>query len=179
MHILLAFLPFIVFAITDRVANALAGLLAGAVVALLLLGNDWLIKKRSLKILDVGTTTLFVGLSLYFLVAKPAWPAIAVRLSVDSGLLLIVLVSLAVGKPFTLQYAREQVAPEFWESAEFLRTNNIISGVWALAFATMVVAELAILFVPQVPRRLGIMVIVLALAGAVKFTAWYPESVKH
>jgi hypothetical protein len=29
-----------------------------------------------------------------------------VRLRVDGGLLLIVLVSLAIGKPFTLQYAR-------------------------------------------------------------------------
>jgi hypothetical protein len=34
---------------------------------------------------------------------------VGVRLRVDAGLLLIVLITLLVGKPFTLQYAREQV----------------------------------------------------------------------
>ena len=179
MNILLAFAPFLVFAITDRLAGPLAGLLAGALVALLLLAHNWVIKKQSLKILDVGTTTLFVGLCIYFLVAKPVWSVIAVRLCVDCGLLFIVLVSLAVGKPFTLRYAREQVAPEYWKSAEFRKTNYIISGVRALAFAILVLAELSILFVPQLPRRFGIVLIVLALVGAVKFTGWYPDSVKH
>jgi hypothetical protein len=38
------------------------------------------------------------------------------------GLLPIVLVSMAVGRPFTLQYAREQVEPEFWDKPELVRT---------------------------------------------------------
>jgi protein-S-isoprenylcysteine O-methyltransferase Ste14 len=116
---------------------------------------------------------------VYFLSAKPTWSVIGVRLCVDIGLLLIVLISLAVGKPFTLQYAREQVSRELWESPQFRRTNYVISGVWALAFALMVLAELAILFMPQLPRRVGIIVIVLALVGAVKFTGWYPEHVRR
>jgi hypothetical protein len=99
MHILLAFSPFIAFALIDTIFGSLAGVVAGAVIALLLLGHDWLIKKRSPKILDIGTSILFCGLSLYFLAAKPAWSVIGVRLCVDCGLLLIVLISLAVGKP--------------------------------------------------------------------------------
>jgi hypothetical protein len=179
MGILLAFAPFIVFAVVDRLVGSSAGLLAGAAVALLLLIRDWLIKKRSPKILDIGTAVLFCGLSLYFLAAKPAWSVIAVRLCVDCGLFLIVLGSLAAGKPFTLQYAREQVGSEFWDTPEFRKTNYVISGVWALAFALMVLAESAILFAPQFPRRFGIIVVVLALVGAVKFTGWYPEQVRR
>src|SRR5689334_12198735 len=57
---------------------------------------------------------LFGGLTLYAVLEEPTWSVIGVRLCVDSGLLLIVLVSMAVGRPFTLQYAREQVAREFW-----------------------------------------------------------------
>ena len=178
MLILLAFAPFIVFAIINRFAGSLAGLLAGAATALLLLVRDWLIKKHPPKILDIGTTVLFSGLSLYFLAAKPAWSVISVRLCVDSGLLLIVLISLAIGEPFTLQYAREQVPQEFWESPEFRKTNYVISSVWALAFGVMILAEVAILFSSQVPRRLGVIVIILALLGAVKFTGWYPERVR-
>ena len=94
---------------------------------------------------------------------------------VDSGLLLIVLGSIAVRQPFTLQYAREQIAPELWDNPKFIRTNYIITGVWALAFVVMVVAELALLYVPGLPRRVGVIAIVVALIGAVKFTGWYPE----
>jgi tryptophan-rich sensory protein len=103
---------------------------------------------------------------------------IGVRLCVDAGLLVIVLVSMAVGRPFTLQYAREQVAPEFWHRPDFIRTNYVITAVWALAFAVMVIAELALLYVPDLPPRAGVIVIVLALVGAVKFTGWYPERVR-
>ncbi len=93
----------------------------------------------------------------------------------DAGLLLIVLASLVMRRPFTLQYARERVAPELWGEPEFVRTNYVITAVWALAFAVMVVAELVLLYVPDIPPRAGIVAIVLALVGAVKFTGWYPE----
>jgi hypothetical protein len=179
MHILLAFAPFIAFALIDRLAGSLAGLLAGAIIALLLLGRDWMFKKHSPKILDIGTALLFSGLLLYFLIAKPVWSVVGVRLCVDCGLLLIVLISLVVGKPFSLQYAREQVGREFWESPEFRKTNYVISSAWALAFAVMVIAEVSILLAPQLPRRFGMIVIVVALVGAVKFTGWYPERVRR
>jgi hypothetical protein len=179
MQILLAFAPFIVFAIVDRLAGSAAGLIGGAIVSLLLLGREWLIQKRSPKILDIGTAILFCGLAAYVFVAKPAWTVIGVRLCVDSGLLLIVLISIAVGKPFTLQYAQEQVDRALWNTPEFRRTNYVISGAWALAFAVMIVAELAILFAPRLSRRVGIVVIILALVGAVKFTGWYPERVRQ
>jgi hypothetical protein len=178
MGILLAFAPFISFAIIDRVAGPLAGLSAGAIVAFILLARDGLVAGRSVKILDIGTALLFAGLVLYSLLAKPIWSVIAVRLCVDSGLLLIVLVSLAVGRPFTMQYAREQVKPEFWSSSQFRRTNYLITGVWALAFAVMVATELILLYAPGLPPRIGIIVIILALVGAVKFTGWYPEYVR-
>jgi hypothetical protein len=43
----------------------------------------------------------------------------------------------------------------------------------------MVAAELALLYVPDLPRRVGVIAIVLALVGAVKFTGWYPERGKR
>jgi hypothetical protein len=175
MGILLAFAPFIVFALVDRVVGPTEGLAAGALVSAGLLARDWLTPGRSAKILEIGTMLLFGGLTLYAVLGGATWSVIGVRLCVDAGLLLIVLVSMAAGRPFTLQYAREQVAPEFWDSAEFVRTNYVITAVWALAFAVMVVAELALLYVPGMPPRAGIIAVVLALVGAVKFTGWYPE----
>jgi hypothetical protein len=77
-----------------------------------------------------------------------------------------------------LQYARDQVAPEFWGTPEFVRTNYVITAMWAFAFFVMVIAELALLYIPSVPQRVGIVAIVLALVGAVKFTGWYPERMR-
>jgi len=178
MGILLAFAPFIVFALVERLVGPVQGLIAGAVIAAALFVRDWLTPGRTPKILEVGTTLLFCGLALYAALGLATWSVIGVRLCVDAGLLLIVLVSLAVGRPFTLQYAREQVAPEFWDSPEFVRTNYVITAGWAVAFAVMVIAEIALLYIPGLPHRVGIIAIILALVGAVKFTSWYPERVK-
>jgi hypothetical protein len=178
MGILLAFAPFLAFALVDRLIGPSQGLFAGVIVSAALLARDWFTPGRTPKILEIGTALLFAGLALYAAVGEPTWSVIGVRLCVDTGLLLIVLLSMAVGRPFTLQYAREQVAPEFWSSPEFARTNYVITAVWALAFCAMVIAELALLYIPGVPQRVGIIAIVLALVGAVKFTGWYPEHAK-
>ncbi|MBL6081845.1 hypothetical protein JMJ56_28065 [Belnapia sp. T18] len=52
--------------------------------------------------LKIGTAILFGGLALYALLNQPTWSVIAVRLMVDAGLLLIVLASMAMRRPFTL-----------------------------------------------------------------------------
>lgn len=175
MGILLAFAPFIVFAVVDRLVGATEGLPAGAAVSAALLVRDWLSPGRTPKVLETGTVILFGGLALYAVTGGPTWSIVGVRLWVDAGLLLIVLISIALRRPFTLQYAREQVAAEHWHSAAFLRTNDIITAVWPLAFAILVVADLIMLSVPSVPQRVGVVATIIALMAAVKFTGWYPE----
>jgi hypothetical protein len=175
MGILLAFAPFIVFAIVDRLAGGTAGLIAGAVVSAGLILRDRMSSGREPKVLEIGTLILFASLAIYAALGGAAWSIIGVRLRVDAGLLLIVLVSLALRRPFTLQYARDQVAHEFWGSPEFVRVNYVITAVWAVAFAVMVIADLVLLYAPDLPPRIGIAATILAILGAFKFTSWYPE----
>ncbi|HYZ64575.1 MAG TPA: hypothetical protein VE650_19150, partial [Acetobacteraceae bacterium] len=162
MGILLAFAPFIVFAVLDRIIGPTEALAAGAAVSAALVLRD-LAARRGLKVLEAGTLVLFAGLALYTWLSGANWSVIGVRLCVDAGLLLIVLASMAAGRPFTLQYARQQVAPQFWDRPEFIRTNYVITAGWALAFAVMVCAELALLYLPGLPPRAGIIAIVVAL----------------
>jgi hypothetical protein len=178
MGILLAFAPFVAFAVIDRLAGPTEGLVSGAVVGIALIVRDAMTPGRTPKILEVGTAVLFGALAAYAVLATPTWSVIGVRLRVDIGLLAIVLITMVLGRPFTLQYAREQVSAEHHSSAEFLRTNYVITGVWAFAFAVIVAAELALLYAPNLPPRLGVLVIVAALIGAAKFTGWYPGHVK-
>ncbi len=175
MGVLLAFASFIAFALLDRLVGSTQGLVVGALVAAALGIRDGMTPGRAPKIIEIATILLFGGLALYALLGHPTWSVVGVRLCVDAGLLLIVLVSLAIGRPFTLQYAREQVEPGLWGNAEFIRINYVLSAAWALAFLVMVLAECALLFIPGLPRRVAIIAIVLALVGAVKFTDWYPK----
>jgi hypothetical protein len=174
MAILLAFAPFVAFAVIDRLVGATEGLVAGAAVSAILLTRDWLTPGRTPKVLEFGTVALFGSLALYAVVGAPGWSIVGVRLCVDAGLLLIALVSIAIRRPFTLQYAREQVAREFWDSPAFLRTNYVVTAVWALAFLVMVVADLVLLYIPALPAQVGIIATILALVAAIRFTGWYP-----
>jgi hypothetical protein len=178
MNMILAFSPFITYAIADRFFGGIIGLLCGALVASVLVSRDIFGRGRIVKILDVGTVVLFGG--LYALAAMGIFNKImntivGVRLLVDSGLLLIVLLSLAVRRPFSLQYAMEVTPKQYWESREFKQVNYNISFTWAVAFAVMVAADLVMLFIPEFPKIAGIIVTIAVIVGAFKFTLWYPK----
>ncbi len=171
---LLAFAPFIAFALLNHFVDPTTALIAAALVSLGLIARE-VLTGRSAKILEVGTCILFVGLAVYSYLSAADWPVVGVKLAVDIGLLLIVLFSLVVGRPFTLQYAREQAPPEVWNSPEFARTNWVITLVWFGAFAVLIAADLVLLYMPDVPHRISILVTIAALYGAFKFTVTYPD----
>jgi len=173
MGILLAFAPFIGFALVERLLGAFSGLLAGAAISLILLGRD-VFAGRSPKILETGSVVLFATLAVYMKLAGAGLSIMGVRLLVDTGLLLIVLLSLAVGAPFTLQYAREETPPEVWSQPRFMQVNVVITAVWAAAFAVIVLADLVLMYMPQIPAHFGTAAIIISLIAAFKFTRWYP-----
>jgi hypothetical protein len=155
MSILLGLTPFIVFFVVMRMISPLAGLAAAFVVSLLLGIRQWR-RGETVKVLEVGSLALFGALLLYTLIAATDWTVATVRLAVDGGLLAIVLVSLAIGMPFTLQYARESVPKELWTSPLFMTTNQRITGVWAAAFAVMTAADAAAHYVEAMDRHCGV-----------------------
>jgi hypothetical protein len=175
MNMLLAFAPFIAFVVIERTVGVSAGLAAGAVVSAAMLVRDVVSRERQVKILEIGTFLLFGALTVYALLYGASWSVAAVRLRVDAGLFLIVLASMALRQPFTIQYAREKVAPELWNASGFIRTNYAITFAWALAFAAMVAADLLMTYVTSVPHAVGIVITVAALYAAIKFSGWYPQ----
>ena len=66
-----------------------------ALVALVLLARGWWRDRGAPKILDLGSALMFGGMALYAWLGAPDWSLMGVRLRVDGGLLLIVLISLA------------------------------------------------------------------------------------
>lgn len=175
MQILLAFAPFIAFAVLSRNIPVTLALAAAALVAVAQLFNDVIRHRRSIKILEVGTAVLFGGLALVAWARGGAWGIAEVRFWVDGGLFIIVAFSMLVRQPFTLQYARERVSAEIAAKPQFLYFNQILSGVWALAFLVLAAADHVMAHVPRVPLWIGIAVSVGAMVFAVWFTGWYPQ----
>jgi hypothetical protein len=178
MQIVFGFAPFIAFALLTRVTGIDVSLWVAAAIAAALAARTRF-TGHSIKILEAGTIVLFGLLALYTSVTQAHWSLPLVRVVVDSGLLAIVLLSIALRQPFTLQYAREQAAPEVQTSAMFMRVNYVISAAWALALAIGVLADLSMEYAPGVPRWLDVAVLVAALVGAMKFTEWYPDQVRQ
>jgi hypothetical protein len=178
MSILLGLSPFVVFFALTRAHSPLAGLLGAFAVSLLLCGRMWR-RGESLKILEVGSLVVFGALATCTLAVAPHWSVATVRLAVDAGLLAIALTSLVVGRPFTIQYARERVPEAIWALPAFFTTNRLITAVWAAAFAVLVAADAAAEYVPAVPLSIDVAVSVAALLAAVWFSRWYPDAVRR
>jgi intracellular septation protein A len=177
MNILLSFGPFVLFAVLMRFGDVLFALIAAAALSALLIVRERR-RGKSIKILEAGTVVLFGGLAIFTAITHYDWTILEARLAVDVGLLVIVLGSLIARRPFTLQFAREEVPEEFWSSPQFVATNYKISGAWAAAFVILVLADVVMAFYPAIPLWIGIVVTVLALAGAIWFTRWYPQQVR-
>ena len=178
MNILLSFGPFVLFAVLMRFGDVLFALIAAAALSALLIVRESR-RGKSIKILEAGTVALFGGLAVFTAITHFDWTILEARLAVDVGLLVIVLGSIIARRPFTLQFAREEVPQEYWANPQFIATNYKISGAWAAAFVILVLADVIMAFFPAIPLWVGILVTVLALAGAIWFTRWYPERVRR
>jgi len=131
LRLVVAFLPWIIFAaLGDR--HFLAALFLALVAAAVTTMRQ--IMRRSLKILDSVTLAFFVFIAIGLVGFDWMLLASYMTILVNFTLTAIAWGSLLVGTPFTIQYAREQVAPELWRTRLFLRINQYISAVWGVAF---------------------------------------------
>ncbi len=171
MNLVLGFIPFILFAVLMGLSVDLALWIAFA--AAFTLGIRSFLDTRILKTLDAGSTVLFGSLALFKGFVAPSLPLGIVLLAVDGGLLTIMLISLILHEPFTLQYAREQATPEHWLEPDFLRTNYVVTGVWVLALALMTAIDAAAIFTGRISLTVAVGAGLVALAGALTFSARY------
>lgn len=170
MNLIVSFLPFLVFAVGLHLGYVALALWGAAIVAAVLLVRDVAINHKSAKILEVGTLVLFLALALYTSLSGRDWTIPDIRLIIDGGLFAIAAGSLAIGRPFTLQYAREGAPASIWHSPAFLAVNRRITLVWCAAFLVMVATDAAMIWLPQIPQRLDIVATILALVAAVRYT---------
>jgi hypothetical protein len=174
MMIFLILAPYGAFSTLMLVTSAAASLFASAVICLIVIAYD-ILRRRSIKVLGAGSAILFAALGLYLTLVDCGLSGSAVKLAVDAGILAISLASLAVRRPFTLQYAREMVDAETAGLPDFLRANYVITSAWTAALLLMLVANVLMIYVPGLPLWSGLMIAFAARNTAVHFTKWYPK----
>ena len=174
MTIFLILAPYGVFASLMLVASASLSLFAASGVCLAVIALDaW--RGRSVKLLGAGSAVVFAGLGAYLVLLDPSLSRSAVRFFVDAGIFTISAGSMLIRYPFTLQYAIEAVPAETAGMPGFLRANYIITAAWTAAALLMMLANMAVLYVPGLPIWLSLAIAFAARNSAVYFTKWYPQ----
>jgi hypothetical protein len=174
MTIFLILAPYGAFASLMLVTSAADSLFAAAAICLAVIAFD-VVRGRSVKILGVGSVITFIAVASYIMMIDPALSTTAVKFSVDTGIFVVSLGSIVIGRPFVRQYALEVVDAETARQPGFLRANYIITLAWTGAALLMMAGNIALLYVPNLPLWSGLLIAFAARNSAVYFTKWYPQ----
>ncbi|MGH6713719.1 MAG: hypothetical protein ACREEK_32800 [Bradyrhizobium sp.] len=174
MTIFLILAPYGAFALLMLVSSADVALFTGAAICLAVIAYD-MVRGRSLKILGVGSVIVFSAVGGYVTEIDPDLSVSAVKFAVDTGIFVVTLGSILIGKPFTLQYALEVVDAETAKLPGFIKANYLITAVWTVSMLLMMAGNVALIYVPGLPLWSGLLIAFAARNSAVYFTKWYPE----
>jgi hypothetical protein len=173
MTTFLILLPFAIYAALMLLVSATPSLAAGAACCLAVVLWD-VANGRSIKLLSAGSGVVFATLACYCSLVDPAMSQSSVRIAVDSGIFVLSLGSILIGRPFTLQYAIETVPAETAAKPGFVRANYIITAAWTLAAALMAAGNVLQIVLPDLPLWTGLAIAFAARNCAIYFTRWYP-----
>ncbi|WP_338673211.1 hypothetical protein V1460_09055 [Streptomyces sp. SCSIO 30461] len=137
----------------------------------------------SFKILEVADVVFFAVLAIIGATASEGthqWLETYADEVANVALAVIAFGSMAARVPFTVQYAREQVDRQYWDTPAFMRTNYLITAVWGLIFLTAAVSGGVGDLVIREPDNIWTswIVPILAIIIAIRFTEWYPDRVR-
>ena len=175
--ILLGFLPWIVFGVIS--GPSLLRLNAAIIAALILvifMGAKQLAKGF---ILTWGSL-LFFGVNLVMVVLfRNLWVIKNLDVLSHGTLAAIAWVSIFMGKPFVLQYARETVPPERQASPVFYRTCRTLAVIWGVVFLISTGMSAAKTY-GLWAGGLGYQTVSLGLIGlGLWLNHWYPQYVRR
>jgi hypothetical protein len=174
MTIFLILAPYGAFALLMLVTSATVSLFAAAAICLAVIAFD-AVRGRSIKILGAGSVVVFAAIGGYVTLIDPALNNSVMKFAVDTGIFLVSLLSIVARHPFTRQYALEMVDAETARQPDFMRATYIIAWAWTGAALLMMVGNVAMIYVPNLPLWSGLLIAFAARNSAVYFTKWYPQ----
>ncbi|WP_420135537.1 hypothetical protein [Rhodopseudomonas sp.] len=175
LKLLLSFAPWLSFLIIAR--DSLLRVEIGLGVALALTVVMGVLRLHRGIILWVGV--VFFGAATIAVIGfNDSWTLRHLGVLANGALALGAWLTIALGKPFTLDYAKEHVDPSLWTDPFFIRTNVLMTSVWASAFtinAVLAFGKMKQLLLPELGYEL---ISYAVLIGTAIFTVWYPDHLR-
>lgn len=176
LKLMVAFAPWLsfLFIAHDTVWRVKLGL----VVALVLSVVMGVLRLHRGIILWVGLV-FFSAATIAVLAFDDMWTVGHLGILANGALAAGAWLTILIGKPFTLDYAKEHVDPALWTSPFFVRTNMLMTAVWASAFtinSAIAFFKMEHLFLSELAWEIVSYGILVATAV---FTVWYPEHLRR
>ncbi len=151
-------------------------------LALVVLSVNW-IRGSTPHLLDYFDVVYFGGLAIIVAFASASthtWLELWGGEVANGALLAVALGSIVIKRPFTMQYAREDMPKELWHEPRFLRVNYQLSWVWVVAFGIEAASGLYGDAVLRNSNNIwtGWIIQTLPLIVAAQFTIWYPNRLR-
>jgi hypothetical protein len=134
----LGFVPWLLFTLVAHRDSLEAAVVVGIATALVVSLPSFAAGRP--KTLEVATIVFFLVLAVVIFATEPGPTSFLDRYAralAAGGLAIIAFGSLALGTPFTEQYAREQVPRERWDSPLFKSLNRRFTALWGAVFVAM------------------------------------------
>ena len=133
MSQLRSFAPWVVYGI----AAALFDWRVAAAVALTLCVAELVRAGRAAAtdVFALGAAVFFAGLTAVAFTDPTSGLHRFVPALTPGMLAVVAAVSIVVGQPFTVAFAKRVAPPEFWDTPMFVHINIVLTAVWATSFA--------------------------------------------
>jgi hypothetical protein len=133
---LLAFLPWLVYIFASGRNHWGIATAGGTIMCLVYLAM--LRRQATIKLMDWTTLSFFVAASILTIGLHSTVLATYQVMIIWSFYAVTGWASIALGRPFTAAYAREEQPPEVWELPIFHRVNGIMTLFWCRLFSVNV-----------------------------------------
>lgn len=169
---LLSFAPWLSFLIIAH--GSMFRLKAGIIVAALLSLVMAVTKLHRGVIMWVGLAFFSYAIAAVLLLNN-MWTVRHMGVLANGALALGTWVGIVMKRPFTLEYAREHTDPALWDNPVFLRTNYLLTGVWAIVFSINAGMALQRSLRPVLPALVYELISYSLLILAMFVSTWYPK----
>jgi hypothetical protein len=171
--LLVGFTPWIVYGILSGLPSAGSGVAIGLALVVTVLFGYRDLKNRF--ILSWGTLVFFVFALIAVVILQV--PAIEENMNIliNAALAGIVFLSVLLGRPFTLQYAKRITSHLLWDTPGFFRVNRFMTLVWGFLF----LVNLAIALLHNLTGVPGGTIYILSTVGVIVIGIIFTILIRH
>lgn len=175
-EIIKSFLPWILFfVLADYTQQIDIAIIVAAITSIVL-------EYKGLRkgfILSWGTLIFFIFMFIAVVILNNQWISKHSWIFSNGTLALIVWASILIRKPFTIQYAKEQVSEDKWNHPIFITVNYLLTAVWGLIFLIGITIQLIKIYNPQLNGLTYEIITYLPSIFGIWFTTWFPDWYKE